>query len=80
MPNELVERGVAKERMAMFKNLESGSYVSMNHHLTDPKVRVDVSIDDDASECSIRSILSLSLFHFDPFSVRFGGMFRHVSH
>jgi len=41
LENELVERGVAKERMAMFKNLESGVQASLNYQLTDPKVRVD---------------------------------------
>ena len=37
--NDLLDRGVAKERMAMFKNLESGT----NGHAADGKMRVDVS-------------------------------------
>ena len=51
LENELIERGVAKERMAMFKNLESGTQAAMNYQLTDPKVRVDVSRIDTRLTC-----------------------------
>ncbi|CAF3382955.1 unnamed protein product [Rotaria sp. Silwood1] len=39
--NELVERGVAKERVAMFKNLESGASSSITGSSGDTKIRVD---------------------------------------
>jgi hypothetical protein len=41
--NELLERGVAKERVAMFKNLQSGTQSTTNAG-GDSKIRVDVSI------------------------------------
>ena len=54
--NELLERGVAKERVAMFKNLESGSQ-STGGAGGDSKIRVDVSV------CSLFST-NLLLAHF----------------
>ncbi|CAF2397323.1 unnamed protein product [Rotaria sp. Silwood2] len=39
--NELLERGVAKERVAMFKNLESGSTQTTTSSGGDSKLRVD---------------------------------------
>ncbi|CAF0722776.1 unnamed protein product [Adineta ricciae] len=39
--SELRERGVAKERVAMFKNLENGSQSSTNGGSGDTKIRVD---------------------------------------
>lgn len=39
--NELLERGVAKERMAMFKNLQSGAQPGAAGTGVDPKIRVD---------------------------------------
>lgn len=44
MDNELVERGVAKERVAMFKNLENGSQSLPPILSGDSKIRVDVSM------------------------------------
>ena len=44
--SELRERGVAKERVAMFKNLENGSQSSAIGGSGDTKIRVDVSFDD----------------------------------
>jgi len=41
--NELLERGVAKERVAMFKNLQSGTQSTTNAG-GDSKIRVDVSV------------------------------------
>lgn len=38
-----MERGVAKERVAMFKNLESGAQPGAAGTGVDPKIRVDVS-------------------------------------
>jgi len=38
----LLERGVAKERVAMFKNLQSGAQAGPGSSI-DPKIRVDVS-------------------------------------
>ncbi len=43
LDNELLECGVAKERVAMFKNLESGSQSSPIILSADSKIRVDVS-------------------------------------
>ncbi|CAF1311226.1 unnamed protein product [Adineta ricciae] len=40
--SELRERGVAKERVAMFKNLENGSQSSTNGGSGDTKIRVDL--------------------------------------
>ena len=40
--NDLLERGVAKERVAMFKNLQSGAQ-STTGTGSDSKIRVDVS-------------------------------------
>ncbi len=40
--NELLESGMAKERVAMFKNLQSGSQ-STTGSSGDSKIRVDVS-------------------------------------
>ncbi len=42
--NELLECGVAKERVAMFKNLENGSQSSATILSGDSKIRVDVSM------------------------------------
>lgn len=39
--NELLERGVAKERAAMFKNLENGFQMTNSIQLGDSKIRVD---------------------------------------
>ena len=41
--NEILERGVAKERVAMFKNLQSGAQPSSGPGSIDSKIRVDVS-------------------------------------
>ena len=41
--SDLLECGVAKERVAMFKNLESGSQASIILNSPDAKIRVDVS-------------------------------------
>jgi hypothetical protein len=42
--NDLLERGVAKERVAMFKNLQSGTQSSTSAGGGDSKIRVDVSL------------------------------------
>ena len=41
--NDLLERGVAKERVAMFKNLQSGAQPAAAGAVGDSKLRVDVS-------------------------------------
>ena len=44
MDNELVECGVAKNRVAMFKNLENGRQSARNSVSGDSKLRFDVSL------------------------------------
>ncbi|UJR21474.1 hypothetical protein I4U23_024558 [Adineta vaga] len=53
--NELRERGVAKERVAMFTNLENGAQSSPTHVSGDTKIRVDrVDFSDTLITMSVR--------------------------